>query len=128
MLDRFIQNLIKELELEDDLSTEVPGVYILPFEDNLNITMSEKSSGLTLSCNLGSAKKQNEEDFYTRVMLGNLFGQGTKGSVLGLNDDASQLVLNQFIDYNIEYKDFRDILEDFINTAEYWRLELKNFN
>lgn len=127
MLDKFVQDLTKELELEDSLATDVPGVYALPFEDNLNITMSEQSSNLTLSCVVGPAKKQNEEDFYTRVMLGNLFGQGTKGSILGLSDDANQLLLNQSINYTIDYKEFRDILEDFINTAEYWRLELKNY-
>lgn len=127
MLDKFVQDLTKELELEDSLATDVPGVYTLPFEDNLSITMSEQSSNLTLSCVVGPAKKQNEEDFYTRVMLGNLFGQGTKGSILGLSDDANQLLLNQSINYTIDYKEFRDILEDFINTAEYWRLELKNY-
>ena len=42
-----------------------------------------------------------------------LFGQGTKGAVLGLSEDGSQLTLTQDIDYNAEYKEFRDTLEDF---------------
>jgi len=127
MLDKFTQSLAKELDLEQSLATEVPGVFVLPFEDDLNITMTEKPPGFTLSCNLGSAKKQNEEDYFNRLMLGNLFGQGTKGSILGLSDDGTQLVLNQAIDYPIEYKEFRDIVEDFINSADYWRMESKNF-
>jgi|694.fasta_scaffold18802_8 hypothetical protein len=127
MLEKFIPNLVKELELEDNLATEVPGVYVLPFEDDLNITLSDKRNGFTLSSTLGPAKKQNEEDFFTRLMLGNLFGQGTKGAILGLSDDGNQLTLSQTIEYNIEYKEFRDILEDFVNSAEYWKSESKNF-
>lgn len=128
MLDKFIKSLSKELELEENLlATEVPGVYALPLEGDLTITMTDKPPGFALSCVLDSAKKQNEEDFFTRLMLGNLFGQGTKGAILGLNDDASLLTLTQTVDYNIEYKEFRDIVEDFINSADYWRAESKNF-
>lgn len=127
MLDKFIQSLSKELELEETLATEVPGVYALPLEGDLMITITDKPPGFSLACTLDSAKKQNEEDFFARLMLGNLFGQGTKGAVLGLTEDGNLLTLTQTVDYNAEYKEFRDIIEDFINSAEYWRIESKNY-
>ncbi len=125
MIDNFIQLLTKELELEGSLATQVPGVYALPIEENIALTMTDHPPGFSLSCTLGSAKKQNEEAFYTRLLLGNLFGQGTKGSVLGLSEDGNQLTLTQTIDYDVEYKEFRDILEDFMNSVDYWVEESK---
>ena len=127
MLEPFIQQLTKEMELEGSLATQMGGVYAMPLEENLVITITDRPPGFNLSCPLGALPKQNEEACLTRLMLGNLFGQGTKGAVLGLNSEGSLLTLTQTIDYTIKYKDFRDILEDFINTVDYWVAEMRKY-
>ena len=128
MLQQFIPHLIKDLELGDlSLASDTPGTYVLPFEDGFSIHMKELANqGFILKCSLPSCPKDKEELFYTQAMLGNLFGQGTHDAILGLNADATQLTLTRVVDYPVEYKDFKDILEDFINTSDLWREEAVN--
>lgn len=124
MLDTFITKLVKDLELgENSLNTGVPGIYALPLEDGLAINLTEISNGLMLKCLIAPYPTSHEELFSTQALLGNLFGQGTKGAILGLSHDGKTLTLTQIIEYHIEYKEFKDILEDFINTIDFWREE-----
>jgi len=127
ILDNYIDQLIKEIELEGSLATQVPGVFAFPLEENLSITITNRPPGFSLSCNLCAMPTKDLEVFLTRVMLGNLFGQGTKGAVLGISEDGNYLTLTQVIDYNAEYKEFRDILEDFMNAVDVWRSEVEKY-
>lgn len=123
MLDQFIQQLSKELELDEPLRSDAPGVFAMPIEDDLTIMISSLPQGFSLSCGIASCPKSNEGSFYERILLADLFGQGTKGGVLGLNEDGNLLTLVHQIEYNTDYKTFRDTLEDFINTVDFWRAE-----
>lgn len=127
MLDACIKKLQEEMELTQPLSTEFPGSYVIPLEEGLAINISSLGAGgCVLSCNLTACPKQKEDEFFTLALLGNLFGQGTGGAILGLNDEGNLLTLTKEIDYNVEYKDFKDILEDFINSVDFWRQEVVN--
>lgn len=108
------------------LATEVPGTYALPLDEGLTILISEIPNGLILKCSVAPYPKVREEIFSTQAMLGNLFGQGTRGATLGLTNDGNTLTLTQIIDYNIDYKEFKDLLEDFINSVDFWRDEALN--
>jgi len=125
MLDPFIQQLTKELEIEGSLATQMPGVFRFPLEEDLTILITDAPPGFILSCVVAKAPKVKEEEFYTRCLLGNLFGQGTKGAVLGLSEDGENLTLNQTVAYHADFREFRDILEDFINSVDYWRAEAR---
>jgi hypothetical protein len=127
MLENYIAQLVKELELEGPLPNQVPGIYTFPLEENLNVLISNHPPGFALSCNIAPLPGRPTEEFLTRLMLGNLFGQGTKGAVLGINEDGSLLTLTQTIDYNVEYKEFRDILEDFTNSVDLWSEETQKY-
>ena len=126
MLETHLQQLAKELELEGSFATQVPGVFQFPLEEYLSVTLTAHSPGFSFSCSLGPIPKVKETEFFTRLLLGNLFCQGTKGSVLGLNEEGNQLTLTQDIGYNVDYKEFRDALEDFVNSVDFWHLELQN--
>lgn len=124
MLQNFIPRLIHELELDENaLSSGVPGIYSLPLEEGISINMTDIPNGYILKSNIAPFPKTKEEIFVVQAMLGNLFGQGTKGSVLGLNSDGTMLTLTLVVDYPVEYKDFKESLEDFINTVDFWREE-----
>ncbi len=127
MLEKYLPLLIKELEIDTDLATANPGVYSWPINEQVNVTLTSYPFGFSLSCPIDTNQRKEEELFFTQVMLGNLFGQGTEGAVLGLNEEGNLLTLTQTIDYTIDYKEFKDILEDFINTVEYWKDESKNY-
>ncbi len=127
MLEPFIQKLTQEMELEGSLATQVAGVFALPLEENVAVTIIDRPPGFALSCSLCQPPTKNEEAYLTRLMLGNLFGQGTKGAILGLNSDGNLLTLSQTIDYTINYKEFKDILEDFVNSVDFWRDEMQKY-
>lgn len=127
MIEPFIAKLIRDFELgEISLTTEVEGVYSLPLEEGLDIKITEIPGGVYFSCGVAPFPKTNGEIFTTQAMFGNLFGQGTRGAVLGLSLDGNTLTLTRAIDYNIEYKEFKEILEDFITAVDLWREEAMN--
>lgn len=123
MLDKLIEKLSEDFELTGSLATEVPGTYAFPLDEGLTIMISEISNGFSLKCSVAPYPKVKEEAFLTQAMLGNLFGQGTRGAVLGLTMDGNLLTLTQVIDYTVDYKEFREILEDYINAVDFWRDE-----
>jgi hypothetical protein len=127
MIEKYIEQLKKELEIEESLATQVPGIYALPIEEGVTITIGETPQCITYFCPLGPAPQKKEEEVFAKLMLGNLFGQGTRGATLGLNNDANLVILSQEINYNADYKEFKEVLEDFINSVDYWRSELINY-
>lgn len=128
MLQQFIPKLIKDLQLGDlTLTSDTPGVYILPLDETIAIHMTDlPDNGFMLKCNVAPYPKEKEEIFVTQAMLANLFGQGTRDAVLGLNPEGTQVTLTYIFDFHAEYKDFKDTLEDFINTIDFWKEEAAN--
>lgn len=131
MLSSLMQELAKEWELEQGLPEETPGVYKIPLDEGVSLTLTKAGGthgeNLTLTSTIASIPKGKEEILFEQALLGNLFGQGTKHAVLGLNDSGNLLTLSQCIDYDITFQDFRNIIEDFINTMDFWRQEVLKY-
>lgn len=126
MLETLMTQFAKDLELEEPLNTDIPNVYAIPLEDDLAITLSPIDPfGFSIQCEISECPSDELESFYSELLHANLFGQGTKGAILGLNEEKNKLMLTQDIDYDIDYQTFSDIIEDFINTVDLWRDETK---
>lgn len=117
--------LCREFELPS-LLTEKKGVYVFPLESGNKIAITDLPPGYSFSCVLGECPVQNKEEFLSHVMFANLFGKGTNGAVLGLDENGNLLTLSQTVDYTTNYKAFKEKLEDFASTADFWSEELKN--
>lgn len=128
MLTALMQELSKEWELDKPLPEETPGVYKVPLEEGVSFSVTSlaegNQTGLVLTSNLAAIPRGSEERLYMHALLGNLFGQGTKQALLGLNENGSLLTLSRYIDYDVSYPEFREIIEDFINTMDFWREEV----
>ena len=120
-LAQLVEQLNQELQPPAPLTPDPKGVYNLPFNETLSVAIVDNNPGVQLTCQVAPCPKNEEEALFQEMMLGNLFGQGTQGAVLGLSQDGKALTLSLEIDYNPDYKDFRDLLEDFLNTADFWR-------
>lgn len=120
-LDQFMQQLSKEFNLEPPLSPEAPGIYLYPLENALTVEISTvQPVGIAFNCKLGSLhKKEKEEQLFEEMMVANLFGQGTRGATLGLDENES-LTLSRTFDYQMDYQTFKDNLEDFVNVVDFW--------
>lgn len=123
MLETFMQQFVEELELDESISKPDGGAYIIPLEEDLKVAITALPQGFFLTCNIIPCPTENKELFLTKVLHGNLFGQGTHHAVLGLSENGNLLTLSRVVDYNVDYKDFREMLEDFINVVDFWRQE-----
>lgn len=128
-LENLMSQLEKELELEAGiLKTKNYRVYTFPIDEESNIEIRPTpQEGILFHCTLANCPQGNEEGFYRELLSANFFGIGTKGAILGLSEDGNQLTLSRLIEYNVEYKEFSDILEDFLNVADFWRQETLNY-
>lgn len=127
MIDFLMKQLCQELEIDPPLKPESAGKYIIPFENySVNIT-ALPMEGVILNTNLGPFPANREEDFLEAMLSANLFGEFTRGGVLGLSDE-SMMTLNQVVEKRLDYREFRNLVEDFLNTADYWYEEAHESN
>lgn len=124
-LETFVQEFASEMELDGSLPLENSGTYVLPLEDDVKVLIASVPEGFSLACTLAPCPQANKEAFLTKALLGNLFGQGTRGAVLGLNEAGNMVTLSKIIDGSVDYKTFKEALEDFVNTVDFWRGEAK---
>ncbi len=127
-----LEMLIKELEkawgLEQPLSQSGSGAYIIPLDVHLPLSVSQLSSGqIVLSSPFAKVPEKDVEKAYETLLNGNLFGQATNGALLGMSADCEWLTLTKEIGYDIDFKEFKDCVEDFINTVEFWQEETAQY-
>lgn len=127
MLDKLIEDLKKEMQLDENFSTSTPGVWEIPFEGDMRVKISDLKPDVFFHSVIGPIPLKEQERFFIYTLQGNLFGQGTLGSILGLSDDGVYLTLSRHVNYDISYQEFRDHLEDFINGVVFWQEELSTF-
>ena len=61
-------------------------------------------------------------------MQGNLYGQNTSGAILSQTSDGKFMKINYEGQDPSDYRRFRQIIEDFWDTAVVWQEELQNAN
>lgn len=122
MIPEYIQKFADELQFENGLEPQTPGVYLIPFDDDINVKLTVLApQGFALDANIASCPPGNKEQLFSNLLLGNLFAQGTRGAIIGLNEDGNMLTLSKAVEYNVDYKVFKETLEDFVTTIDFWR-------
>ncbi len=122
-LAQLMEMFAKEIGLEKPFQQNEQGAYIFPMEADLSFTIADLNPVIGLTCSVAACPKTGLEAFYSQMLLANLFGQGTEGAVLGLSDDGNTLTLSKEIEYNIDFEQFKEVLEDFMNAIDFWRNE-----
>ena len=123
MLEECLIQLVENLALEDALSKENK-LYILKLHKELIITFRELDPGCTFFSTIGMCPLNKREEIFIYLMKANLLGQGTGGSIIGLDRDEKFLTLCLVLPYDMKYKVFKDALEDFTNYLDFWKNEL----
>jgi hypothetical protein len=125
LLKQFMTQLKEEMG-QEFAGTE-PGTYAIPYDDNTEVTIAESPQGMVLHCDICPIPEDHNEAFLSDALYGNLFGQGTGGAVLGLSGDHSTLTLHWEGGSDLtEYRHFKAVLEDFLNTVDFWKAEALN--
>lgn len=123
MLDTLIQQLGRELQMENQIIRHEPGHYTIPFENNLKVDAFQKENYSLLKSPIANLPPKNAEAFIERVMEINLYAHGTRGALIGFNEEDNQLTLSMEIDNQTFYKDFFEKIEDFLTVHDFWRKE-----
>lgn len=123
MLEKLIEQLSHELSMEDVITSTEDHRYLLPFDNHIEVQVLDLEKGYLIKGVIGACPQQNKESFLLKTMEANLFGRGTRGAVIGLNDEGKVLTLSLELDYNSSFQDFKEKLEDFISVIDYWRKE-----
>ncbi len=119
-----VQQFAHDIEM-DSLEPASPGIYELELEDDIMVKITILPVGFSLFSQVFSLPGTNRENFFTQALLANLFGQGTRNAVLGSDDEGKVLTLSKVVEYTPEYKDFKEALEDFVTTVDFWREQIR---
>ena len=125
MINTFMEQLAKELELPPEVAQDVGGKYALPMDDESIINLSDVPPGFSITANVCQVPERDLETYYQHVLHGNLLGQGTSDAILGLSEDGKNLTLSMDIDYSVSYIEFKETVEEFLNTLDFWREETR---
>jgi hypothetical protein len=128
MLDNLVSDLEKYLKTALIKEEDKEGVtYLFSLNDESKIYLKETSSGIYITstiCHFSEETIESHEDFYMHLMKANYLGIGTGDSIISIAPGEKFLTLSLLIDYEVNYKMFRDLLEDFVNYRSYWGAEI----
>jgi hypothetical protein len=118
MLEKHLAQLFEEMNLgqiptfEKERTTQiVVGTY--------PIQILKLESSAHFSAAIAPLPTKDPEDLLLKVM--------TAGGVLGLKEDESSLTLSLSLPYEMNYKAFKDAIEEFVNYIEYWKTEVAQY-
>lgn len=126
VLQTYIEQLSQELQLPEIPVSNDQHVYsfiVVGFQ----IEMWEGEKEIYFFAAVARLPNHNREEFLTYVMKANFLGQGTGGSVLGIKEDESSLTLSKSLPYETPYRDFKDLIENFVNYLEFWTKEIHQY-
>lgn len=126
MLDELIHNLLKEIELSTEPSKIDSSTYQVELTPSLSISIKKMDPGYYFQTAIGEIPDYEAEVLFISLMDANLFGQGTGGGVLGISSEEKLFVFSKKILQDINYQEFKEKIEEFVNYVEFWRLEIAN--
>lgn len=120
-----LTKLCQELKIDaSELKKSEEGALLLDLNDQLTIGIKFLEPGIFLHANILPCPKEKREDLFMFLMKANYLGQGTFGAAIGLSVDEKLLTLSQAFPYEMNYRAFRGMVEDFANVVDYWRTEI----
>lgn len=127
-LERLIEGLAEELKLDAVPQKDKNGVFQLKMGGLAQISLSELEPGVFFSARIIELpKEKNKESLFIYLMKANLMGQGTGGGAIGIDASEKYLTLSHTLPFEVNYKTFRETLEDFLNYIDYWKEEVPRY-
>lgn len=127
MLEQLLNTLAEELEFEEIPKKDEGNTYDVSLNPQLTIRIQELDSGLSFWSKIGPCPIVKREELFILLMKANFLGQGTGGSTIAFDENENFLTLSLVLPYDMNYKMFKDALEDFANYLDYWKEELVRY-
>ena len=119
-----VVKFLKELNVEggSSLPRELPSISF--DAEGTAVTLTDAPPGMELSANLGEFIPEKPEEAFSKILMGNFLGIATKRASVGLDETGKQLLVQASIPTVRSYREFRDAVEDFVNTVAFWKKEI----
>ena len=127
LLEELLKTLAEELEFEEIPKKDEGNLYHVSLNPELSITIQQQDPGVSFLGKIGPCPVTKREELFILLMKANFLGQGTGGATIALEANENFLTLSSVIPYDMNYKMFKDALEDFANYLDYWNEELVRY-
>lgn len=124
MLEQHLSQLYEDLEFTTPPSLDENKTALVPLNSELAISIKELDLGYFFFSPLGACPAEKRENLFMLLMKANFLGQGTGGSIIALDNQENFLTLSLSLPYDMNYKRFKEAIEDFANFVDYWKEEL----
>jgi hypothetical protein len=125
VLESHIRQLALELEFSDMPLKNEEGFYPLILTEDIALLCKELEPGLLITSPIMTCPEKFREALFTYLMKANFLGLSTGGAAIGLDAEEKFLTLSRIMPYDINYKTFKEAVEDFANFLELWRNEIE---
>jgi hypothetical protein len=127
MLENLISQLVEELELPAISPKDENQTFRLPLNPELVVSIKQLEPGMFLFSRIAACPEEKREELFIFLMKANFLGLGTGGSAIGLEADEKFLTLSSALPYEMNYKGFKESIEDFVNYVDYWKDEILKY-
>lgn len=106
-----------------ELEPDKDNYCCLGFDDKviLHMQYSPETQIAMVFTQIGKLKEGREEYLYPKLLKANLFWQGTGGATIGVDDETREILLCYQVQVErLEFSQFQELIEGFVNTAELW--------
>lgn len=122
MLEEFIEKICKKLKIEP---VEVIGKSVsLSINEEINVNIKELKKGFFFTSIIKACPGENREELFLKIMQENFALQRGGRSIIGLDKNEKNLTLSLNIPYEVNYKKFKESVEEFANYLLFWRKEI----
>ena len=128
MVREFLEKLCADLAIASVPKLHENKFFALPFAPGIEVIFSDLHPGIAMRAILMECALENKEDLFIYLMRANLLGQGTGGARIGLEENEKNLTLSLGLPYEMNYQDFKERFEEFVNHLVYWRNVLTNLD
>ncbi len=123
-IQEYTKQILEQLGMNEGGYPDDHKIYHIDFGNNLIVRYNDLDPGVYFNSDLVVLESKNREAFLMSLMHLNLFGRGAQGAVFGYDEGIKQLTLSLAVPYRLKFKEFKNILEDFVNYIEFWKTEL----
>ncbi len=121
-----LQELAQKFNFTAELEKDPQGFYRLEINEKTVLLLKENNFGLTCKSDITPIASDDNEDLLTLLMRANFTGQGTGGAILCLNPTGQKLLLQNHVFGDLNYKEFKEKIEEFVNYLNYWKTRVSD--
>jgi hypothetical protein len=124
MIEDYLTKLCNHLKITPIPEENDDHVFVFNFTEEITLFLQDLSPGCYVRSTICPCPDKNKEDLFIYLMKANLLGQGTNGAVISIDEEEKFLTLSLTLSYEVNYQEFKESLEDFVNYILFWREEI----